>query len=45
MVTAVSFSPGGSRVVAGTMRGKLRYYELGQGGRKLEYVAQVGASS
>lgn len=41
MVTAVAFSPGGSRVVAGTMRGRLRFYELLQGGRKLEYVAQV----
>ncbi len=42
MVTAVAFSPGGSRVVAGTMRGKLRYYEIGAGGKKLEYVTQVG---
>jgi hypothetical protein len=41
MVTAAAFSPGGSRVVAGTMRGKLRFYEIAAGGRKLEYVAQV----
>jgi WD40 repeat protein len=40
MVTAVSFSLSGGRVMAGTMRGRVRFYELADG--KLEYVAQVG---
>lgn len=40
MVTAVSFSLNGSRVMAGTMRGRVRFYDLADG--KLEYVAQVG---
>jgi len=39
MVTAVSFSLSGSRVMAGTMRGRVRFYDLADG--KLEYVAQV----
>lgn len=42
MVTAVEFSLDGSRVVAGTMRGKCKFYEHGD--RKLEYVAQVNGS-
>ena len=41
MVTAAAFSPSGARVVAGTMRGRLRYYELLKGGRALEYVGQL----
>lgn len=41
MVTAVSFSLNGSRVMAGTMRGRVRFYDLADG--KLEYVAQVRA--
>jgi hypothetical protein len=40
MVTAVSFSLSGGRVMAGTMRGRVRFYDLADG--KLEYVAQVG---
>jgi hypothetical protein len=40
MVTAVGFSLNGSRVLAGTMRGRVRFYELAD--KKLEYVAQVG---
>jgi hypothetical protein len=40
MVTAVSFSLSGGRVMAGTMRGRVRFYDLTPGG-KLEYVAQV----
>ncbi|KAF8061942.1 SPAC3H5.08c [Scenedesmus sp. PABB004] len=39
MVTAVAFSLSGTRVLAGTMRGRVRFYELAA--RKLEYVAQV----
>ncbi|WIA38459.1 hypothetical protein OEZ86_001782 [Tetradesmus obliquus] len=39
MVTAVGFSLSGGRVLAGTMRGRVRFYELAE--RKLEYVAQV----
>jgi WD40 repeat protein len=39
MVTAVGFSLNGGRVLAGTMRGRVRFYELAD--RKLEYVAQV----
>jgi WD40 repeat protein len=39
MVTAVSFSLNGGRVMAGTMRGRVRFYDLADG--KLEYVAQV----
>ena len=39
MVTAVAFSLNGSRVMAGTMRGRVRFYDLADG--KLEYVAQV----
>jgi hypothetical protein len=39
MVTAVAFSLTGSRVMAGTMRGRVRFYDLADG--KLEYVAQV----
>lgn len=39
MVTAVSFSLSGGRVMAGTMRGRVRFYDLADG--KLEYVAQV----
>jgi WD40 repeat protein len=39
MVTAVSFSLNGSRIMAGTMRGRVRFYDLAEG--KLEYVAQV----
>jgi WD40 repeat protein len=39
MVTAVGFSLNGGRVLAGTMRGRVRFYELAD--EKLEYVAQV----
>lgn len=40
MVTAAGFSLDGSRVLAGTMRGRVRFYELAD--KKLEYVTQVG---
>ena len=40
MVTAVSFVNEGQQVVAGTMRGKCRFYKCT--GAKLEYIAQVG---
>lgn len=39
MVTAVAFSLNGGRVMAGTMRGRCRFYDLAD--KKLEYVAQV----
>jgi hypothetical protein len=42
MVSAVSWSLSGSRVMVGTTRGRVRFYELV--GRKLEHVALVGLS-
>jgi hypothetical protein len=41
MVTAAAFSPDGSRVLAGTMRGKCKFYDYTDGST-LDYVAQVG---
>jgi WD40 repeat protein len=39
MVTALAFSCDGSRVVAGTMRGRCRFYDHTE--TRLEYVASV----
>jgi hypothetical protein len=44
MVTSVAFSLSGARVMAGTMRGRVRFYDLTADG-KLEYVAQVGGTA
>ena len=41
MVTAAAFSPDGARVLAGTMRGKCKFYDYADGAA-LDYVAQVG---
>ncbi len=40
MVTAAAFSPDGSRVLVGTMRGKCKFYDYTDGST-LDYVAQV----
>lgn len=40
MVTAVSFSPDGRKVVVGTMKGKCRFYTIEKSA--LEYEAQLG---
>ena len=44
MVTAVSFSPDGRKVVVGTMKGKCRFYTCEQD-FKLEYEAQIGVKN
>lgn len=42
VATAVAWTPGGGRVAAGTLRGKVRFYAVDDSGR-LEYEAQIGA--